>query len=267
MHLPLVIMDAQLPDAAALFPARVVSAHRHVINLAPKAAPEQLFALTDVSVPRAPRQLRCPQLPVLADDTVHADFDPHTPRFDCRLRLPQGRLQKSAVHAAWQALLDAASPAPQGFASAVQKRLQSGIAAVLHALDHGQTAPVDVLLGLGQGLTPSGDDFFCGLLIALALPDSPYHAQVGALRGAVLAALHRTHAVSAAFLRDAAQGQVSETVQAFLDALYGQGALSPALAALTALGHRSGHDVLSGLLAGLSSPQNRSTTLCPYIAD
>ena len=267
MNLPLLAMDARLATSPPLFPARVVSMHRHVINLAPAAAAASLFSLVDDSVPRAPRQLRCRQLPPIAGNVVTASIDPQTPLFACALQVPQHALLPGKLEAAWQALLDAAVPAQDAFTRAVQSRLQSGIAALLQALDDAQdNLPVTALLGLGMGLTPSGDDFLCGLLIALQLPHSPFAGQRAPLQAQVLAALSHTHAISAAFLRDAAACQVSAAVQAFIAALHGEQPLAPALSALTSLGHRSGFDLLSGLLAGLPHSTHRRIHLCPCIA-
>ena len=267
MNLPLLAMDARLATFPPLFPARVVSVHRHVVNLAPAAAADCLFSLSDDTVPHAPRQLRCAQLPSVSGEAFAARLAAPTPLFDCTLRLPSSCVRQSALHFAWQALADAAVPAPDAFHAAVQSRLQQGITALLQALERGASAlPPAALLGLGMGLTPSGDDFLCGLLIALHLPESPFAAQLPRLRAQVLAALAATHAISAAFLRDAAAGQVSAPVQEFVAALCGKQALAPALEALVSLGHRSGYDLLSGILAGLPHYPDRRVYLCPCIA-
>lgn len=263
MNPPLAI-DARLLDFPPLFPARVVSRHRHVLNLAPEAAADCLFSLSDDSVPRAPRQMRFATLP--APEAAIAAWQ-DAPRFACTLRVPPGRLQESALQRAWQALCDAAVPASDDFQATVQQRLHAGITALLQALARGEKPlPVNALIGLGQGLTPSGDDFLCGLLVALHLPQSPFAARLRDMRAAVLAALGATHAVSAAFLRDAAAAEVGAPLQDFLDALGGTRAIAPAIAALTALGQRSGYDILSGILAALPHSPDRRVDLCPCIA-
>ena len=268
MIAPILMMDRQLAHGAPLFPAHIVSAHRHVINLAPHAAPARLFAVADAAVPQAPRQLRVRHLPPADSDVIAAQLAGSSPaQFDCRLRLPSKTLQPGALASTWQALITAAAPAPDVFQRALQARLQSSIAALLQALEtNTATLPVTALLGLGMGLTPSGDDFLCGLLIALHLPESPFAAQLPCLRAQVLAELAATNAISAAFLRDAAAGQVSAPVQEFVAALCGKQALAPALEALVSLGHRSGYDLLSGILAGLPHSPDRRVYLCPCIA-
>jgi hypothetical protein len=114
----------------------------------------------------------------------------------------------------------------------------------------------EALLGLGAGLTPSGDDFVGGAFFARALL-----ARVGACDAAgwrdaaarVRAAATRlTHPVSAALLGDLLAGDgwaPMHDLAATLAAADGPGALDAAWR-LTRLGHSSGWDLLAGVLAG-----------------
>jgi hypothetical protein len=104
-------------------------------------------------------------------------------------------------------------------------------------------ARAEALIGLGPGLTPSGDDYFGGVMVAL-------HA-VG--RGSQAAALwrwleprlaSRTGAISAAHLAAAAAGDAHEALHGVLN-----GELD--LDALDAVGHTSGWDALAGAAAVL----------------
>jgi hypothetical protein len=104
------------------------------------------------------------------------------------------------------------------------------------------------LLGLGPGLTPSGDDLLVGVLVALAAWRR--HAAVAAL-GAFLdprLALG-TSEISAAHLRAAMQGEAVEPIHHCVAALT-QDAGDPkaCLAALDRYGHTSGWDALAGVL-------------------
>jgi hypothetical protein len=101
------------------------------------------------------------------------------------------------------------------------------------------------LVGLGHGLTPSGDDFLAGALAALdALDQTNMHA---ALARAVIAAADRTTPLSATFLRAAAAGHVGESLHAMIAAvLTGDG--DAALATARRIGHTSGWDTLAGAL-------------------
>jgi hypothetical protein len=113
-------------------------------------------------------------------------------------------------------------------------------------------APLVELLGLGPGLTPSGDDFLGGAMVAL-------HAigQDG-LRDAVWAALEPralllTNAISRAHLAAAAEGSGAAALHSLLDdVLAGRVGQMPArIAALAAAGHTSGWDALAGSLTVL----------------
>jgi len=106
------------------------------------------------------------------------------------------------------------------------------------------------LIGLGPGLTPSGDDYFGGVLVALrwlgrgAQADSLWRWLEPRLQT-------RTSAVSAAHLAAAASGQVHEALHDVLENLSAWHApdLHPSLARLDAVGHTSGWDALAGIVA------------------
>lgn len=108
------------------------------------------------------------------------------------------------------------------------------------------------LLGLGPGLTPSGDDLLVGLLAVLAIPGSPARRLRG-VRGAMLArADERTHLISLSALRAAAQGRVRAGLATLLDAML-TGTVDAAVAALApvlAIGATSGRDICDGVLRG-----------------
>jgi hypothetical protein len=115
------------------------------------------------------------------------------------------------------------------------------------------------LLGLGAGLTPSGDDYVGGALFARHLLAAAGRADAPAWRRAartiVAAAPTRTHPISVALLDDLAAGLGWAPLHDLVTAL-AAGAPRAALEAalrLTRLGHTSGWDLLAGLGAGLSA--------------
>ncbi len=112
------------------------------------------------------------------------------------------------------------------------------------------TAEVTTLLGLGPGLTPSGDDYLGGMLIGLRLFGRAADAEVlwAWLAPRVSAGTSR---ISAAHLAAAAEGEAHETLHACIDALAeGLSHGWPArLAALASIGHCSGWDGLAGVIA------------------
>ena len=114
------------------------------------------------------------------------------------------------------------------------------------------------LVGLGPGLTPSGDDFLGGMTIALAMSDEAEAA--AALAAPVLAAAGATNRISAAHLRAAARGLGADALHRAIDAL-GRGdggSLARALDGLDAIGHSSGWDALAGAVAALAGLERRA---------
>jgi len=113
--------------------------------------------------------------------------------------------------------------------------------------------PVRGLIGLGPGLTPSGDDVLCGILVGLHATGQSGLA--GRLAEAVIReAADGTGMISAAHLGCACQGLGSQALHEALTALVtcNAEALDGALDALSRTGHSSGFDGLAGLVACLA---------------
>ena len=110
------------------------------------------------------------------------------------------------------------------------------------------------LLGLGGGLTPSGDDYVGGLLFGRRLRERrDPTAWDAAVTRIVADAATLTHPISARLLADLAAGEGWAPLHELAGAL-AAGDPERALHAardLTALGHTSGWDMLAGFLAGL----------------
>lgn len=99
------------------------------------------------------------------------------------------------------------------------------------------------LIGLGPGLTPSGDDFLCGVLAGAGLTGLKGHPFVQCLSGQIFDGLSRTNDISRAFLRCALEGQYAEVIQLF----YTQ-PVRVILSEIRRIGHTSGVDTLCGIL-------------------
>jgi hypothetical protein len=112
---------------------------------------------------------------------------------------------------------------------------------------------VDRLVGLGTGLTPSGDDFLLGLLAALHLPRGPAGEWRCIGAHVVERAGRRTHPISASALRHASRGRVRASIVALCDALAREPVprMLPALERVMAIGSGSGSEIALGVLAGL----------------
>lgn len=121
----------------------------------------------------------------------------------------------------------------------------------LEAPDDRAEAPergVRTLLGLGPGLTPSGDDFLVGMLVALS--ETGDDARQARLSEVVrrLAPI-RTSPISTAHLLAACDGMASDALhRALRTILCNAPALADDLNTLAAIGHSSGWDALAGAI-------------------
>ena len=110
-------------------------------------------------------------------------------------------------------------------------------------------SPMDVagLIGLGPGLTPSGDDFLGGLMIGLRTMNRVDLAD-GLVRIVLREARQSTNAISYAHLACAAHGQGSEALHQILAAITARGPIEvgPYLEGIERMGATSGWDALAG---------------------
>ena len=146
-------------------------------------------------------------------------------------------------------------PAPAGGGP-----IESALSAALESFRAtGDAAVLAVLTGMGEGLTPSGDDVIVG---ALAAFDACRAAAPRAreMRERLCAALKgsgvRTTRLASQLIEAAVDGFYAEPILGLLHAL-AEGAEAPALegavTGLLAVGHRSGADTLRGIVAALGS--------------
>jgi hypothetical protein len=219
-----------------------------------------------------PRAILVADGPIVQDDELRvvtealSPWHPRSPQLD----VGAGR----ALVASWNRLLGGVERlgAPAGFgARLVGRALEWPLTAAAATADAlasacarddatGASAAAEDLLGVGGGLTPSGDDFVGGALFARRLLASAGIVDAGAWRAvasSVLAAApSRTHAISAALLGDLAEGLGWAPLHDLVIALAGHAPDSAEEAArrLVGLGHTSGWDLLAGLGAGLGVP-------------
>jgi hypothetical protein len=113
----------------------------------------------------------------------------------------------------------------------------------------GTGTPDDALIGLGPGLTPAGDDFVGGAMIALRTFGYVDTAERIAAWALPLAG-ERTNRISRAHLECAAAGEGHEALHDYL------GSFGPtALERLARIGHSSGLDAAAGARAALRAAQ------------
>ena len=215
-----------------------------------------------------PRAILVPA-PHPAHDVVRVEADalvPWRPAAPALQGLTAGDLARR-----WRTLAVASLGAPGGFGVLLSGQplafplATAGAAAVALARacardDAGRAADAALaLLGVGGGLTPSGDDYVGGALFARALvgaarPDAAA-AWRPAARRVVAAAAACTHPISAALLADLAAGHSWAPLHELVDALAAGAAddVQAAARRLIALGHTSGWDMLAGVAAGLGA--------------
>lgn len=132
-------------------------------------------------------------------------------------------------------------------------RLEEWLAATLSEQCAGEP-PVD-LLGLGPGLTPSGDDALCGVLLALsAFGSQPAAWALQRLASAIgRGSAEATTALSGQFLAAASEGQGSAVLHDFVGVLVGgeTARIPAALEKLSGVGHSSGLDAAAGVVLAL----------------
>jgi Protein of unknown function (DUF2877) len=123
------------------------------------------------------------------------------------------------------------------------------------------TSAVLRVLGLGNGLTPSGDDFVGGILFVLAhSPRQDWMAELPAAKRQIhLAAKSSTNVISAALLDDMMAGNSYSVLHDVLIAFNSQNSLEidASCRKLLTLGASSGADMLAGLLLALTT-QNKA---------
>jgi hypothetical protein len=131
---------------------------------------------------------------------------------------------------------------------------------------------VAALVGLGAGLTPSGDDFLCGFLAAARACDpvlmEDREELIDALNAAVEPNLQRTTQISAGLIRCATQNFWSMPLVDLAEALAvdREPEALRALDEICSLGHSSGSDMATGFLFGLEclalAPWRALSNLC-----
>ena len=118
---------------------------------------------------------------------------------------------------------------------------------------------VKALIGLGSGLTPSGDDLLVGYLTGLWCTGQDKNEGmqfVASLGETIIDLSSKTNDISRTYLYHAAQGQVSSRLANLAEGIRrgeNPGHLSEIAEAAMSVGHTSGMDAVTGLLIGLAA--------------
>ncbi|MFJ9499206.1 DUF2877 domain-containing protein [Brevibacillus centrosporus] len=120
------------------------------------------------------------------------------------------------------------------------------------------------LVGLGPGLTPSGDDYLAGLFSVYHLPNAPCCLPYPFFEKLALATRQRTNEISYMMLKKAAVGQVRESIVSLLQAAI-EGTVEDVIRSLDkvlSIGSSSGTDLTMGLVSGLMLQLETGGNVC-----
>jgi hypothetical protein len=111
------------------------------------------------------------------------------------------------------------------------------------------------LIGLGPGLTPSGDDFLVGLFTSMNIPNSPLYGYRTFADEVVEKAKTLTNAISYMALKKAAHGHVRESIIQLVQSIFNgkEEEVTLSLNKVLNIGSSSGTDIALGLLCGLEA--------------
>ncbi|HEX5840022.1 MAG TPA: DUF2877 domain-containing protein [Anaerolineales bacterium] len=113
----------------------------------------------------------------------------------------------------------------------------------------------ETMIGLGPGVTPSGDDILIGFLAGLWSLSGEHpkrHSFIRSFGEGVLQIAQRTNEISRTYLVHAARGQFSSALSALVENIGTGGDVEQAAQDAMRVGHSSGMDTVTGLLAGLA---------------
>src|SRR5215208_1016452 len=114
------------------------------------------------------------------------------------------------------------------------------------------------LAGLGQGLTPAGDDFILGAILAAWIIHSP-EVTKGLVEEIANAAAPLTTSLSAAWLRSAGRSEAGIRWHEFFESLISgdSASVQAAMNKILAVGETSGADALAGFVDVFAAQRNR----------
>lgn len=238
---------------AGPFPKLVVGEHFFIEGECIKIAPDLTVDFGDsstwaVSTIPAEAALEMDQIPVRVKSIV-------LPSFDVSKASGFGRLIPKIYSMAANQLDDEAEIDPVlAFAwLGIHKIAKACLLPDMSAL----LQEANALVGLGKGLTPSGDDFLGGLLFCVNTLQRLYPGfiQLDSSEQALFieSAKQRTHLISFTLLKDLTNGQAVEPLHEVINSLLSDQPLENIRPAsyLIQIGHSTGWDLLTGMLTGL----------------
>ncbi len=156
-------------------------------------------------------------------------------------------------------LLPASAPQPvtpfgRASAALLRGRAETFQRTLLRGDDRTVSTAAHALIGLGEGLTPAGDDILTGATFLAAQPGMRLGARLDTLRAAIAGAGQRTTLLSAVTLNHALHGRSRQRMHDLAHALSRRDtpAAGAAIARVREIGHTSGEDLLTGIRLALT---------------
>lgn len=174
---------------------------------------------------------------------------------DYTVPLPLRAIKESLLQSSSGGLTELFSKAPRKnpsdfakgvFLAVAQKRMEDTRKEVLEICYDKAAVTLAGMTGLGMGLTPSGDDFLCGVLAGLLFSGQWDHPFAQALRQTISRRLGDTNDISRTFLSCALSCHFSRPVKELPLA----SGTTEILSSFGAVGHSSGFDTLCGIYYG-----------------
>lgn len=265
---------------------RVHSVHRRAVNL---RIADGLVALVAPELDDAPATVRVPvedwtTLPVQPGDEVWIGSDglrietahgpiavltgaasPWLPVGVCLCDLSPAQLRRAEE-------VIGRTPAPSAqtaFGRLAATMLSQSTDALETALRRGDPSAITraaiPLLGLGEGLTPSGDDILTGVAFLSAQRGMRLHGAHGSLAAALDAGAERTTLLSTAAVRHALHARAPHSLHILVQALRDDDAtrIDAAARRVAGIGHTSGTDLLTGVRLALRTEAALRTAPLP----
>ena len=255
-------------------PAHVHSVHRRVINV---LIDDVLVALASLDIDDAPATVRVPvedwrRLGVKQDSPVDVSADRIVLAADGHdvvvslagaraWTAPASDLERLGVDELTAALgvLEGfrASEPVTPFGHAAQELLVPRTAQLRRELLHGDEravhAAANSLIGLGEGLTPSGDDILTGLVFLAAQPGALLSRRLPSLAAAIRDGRTSTGLLSHVTLSHAAEGRARQSLHELAGSLVSGDLdrMRSVASAILEIGHTSGADILTGIRLAL----------------
>ncbi|MFM1524409.1 MULTISPECIES: DUF2877 domain-containing protein [Helcococcus] len=110
---------------------------------------------------------------------------------------------------------------------------------------------IEKLIGLGMGLTPSGDDYISGLLLIIVAINSPLKEYKELFYKIILKNKYNTNIISYEMLKNSIEGDFKSLYTNFLNKVFNCKLNFDDIDMILKIGHTSGKDTLLGIFTGL----------------